>query len=346
MPLLILALLAAGCTSVKQQDSITYSANADEGQNEVVATVNGVEFTMKEVLTVVAAEERALTVGYLTERHSLLKSATEYSISQHLLEKEAEKAGVATIEELLAVEIESKTQQPNPVELGAAVAQAMAANPGVPEERIRASIESQMTRQAQMEAYGRYIETLRAAAKVEVNLPYPNLPRVEIPVLETDPSRGNTNAPVTVVEFTEYQCPYCAKGAPTMDALIAKYGDNIRIVTKDYPLPFHENAMGAAVASHCANAQSKHHEYTEFLFRNQTQLGPDKLMQYANDAGLDVDAFTACLSSPAPTALVQANMELAGTIGVEATPTYFINGIMISGAVPVEQFTEIIDSEL
>ena len=69
MPLLILALLAAGCTSVKQQDSITYSANADEGQNEVVATVNGVEFTMKEVLTVVAAEERALTVGYLTERH-------------------------------------------------------------------------------------------------------------------------------------------------------------------------------------------------------------------------------------------------------------------------------------
>ena len=172
-------------------------------------------------------------------------------------------------------------------------------------------------------------------------------PRREIQVADTDPSLGSSSAPVTIVEFSDFQCPFCRSVAPTLKQVREKYGDKVRVVWKDFPLTqIHPDAFKAAEAAHCAGDQGKFWEYHDRLFANQQALQPDSLKSYASALGLDTAAFNSCLDSSKHGPRVSEGVAQGTRLGVNSTPTLYINGRMISGAQPLETFSILIDEEL
>jgi protein-disulfide isomerase len=172
-------------------------------------------------------------------------------------------------------------------------------------------------------------------------------PRREIEVAATDPSIGSASAPVTIVEFSDFQCPFCQRVAPTLKEVREKYGDKVRVVWKDFPLTqIHPDAFKAAEAARCAADQGKFWEYHDRLFANQQALQTDSLKKYAADLGLDAAAFTSCVDSSKHGSRVSEGVAQGTRLGVNSTPTLYINGRMVSGAQPLETLSIIIDEEL
>jgi protein-disulfide isomerase len=171
-------------------------------------------------------------------------------------------------------------------------------------------------------------------------------PRYDVVVAADDPALGAADAPVTLVEFSDFQCPFCASVVPTIKRLRQTYGDRLRIVWKDFPLTaIHPQAFKAAEAGQCARDQGKFWEYHDLLFANQSALEPVSLKKYAADVGLDAASFDACLDTAKYTTRVQSQIEAGNRAGVSATPSAFINGRLVSGAHPYETFAAIIDEE-
>ena len=171
-------------------------------------------------------------------------------------------------------------------------------------------------------------------------------PRYDVEIAAHDPSRGPADAPVTIVEFSEYQCPFCARVTPTLKALEQKYGGRIRFVFKDFPLQNHLQAPKAAEAAHCAGDQGKYWELHDRLFANQQLLQVPELKKHAAAVGLDQAAFDQCLDGGKHTNDVQADIDLGTRMGVGSTPTLYINGRIVTGAQPQGVFESIIDEEL
>jgi protein-disulfide isomerase len=172
-------------------------------------------------------------------------------------------------------------------------------------------------------------------------------PRTKVDVAATDPSLGAASAPVTIVEFSDFQCPYCQRAAPTLKQLRQIYGDKVRIVWKDFPLTqIHPQAFKAAEAAHCAEEQGKFWEFHDKLFGNQQALQPDDMKKTAADMGLDATKFNACLDSSKYAERVRDGVAAGTRLGVNSTPTLFVNGRLVQGAQPVEVFSGIIDDEL
>jgi len=163
-----------------------------------------------------------------------------------------------------------------------------------------------------------------------------------------NPSIGPANAPVTIIEFSDYQCPYCRRWAEQVEKpLLKRYGDKIRFVYRDFPLTkIHPYAFSAAEAADCAGEQGKYWEYHDALFQQKHGLGDEAYKKYAQDLGLDMDKFNQCLKEHRYKDEVQNDLDYALKIGVRSTPTFFINGIAVVGAWPLEKFTDIIDKEL
>jgi protein-disulfide isomerase len=162
-----------------------------------------------------------------------------------------------------------------------------------------------------------------------------------------EPSIGPEGAPVTIVEFSDYQCPYCQKWYhEVFDQLLASYPGKIRFVYRDLPLPMHSEAIPAAEAADCAGEQGAYWKFHDALFSGQYTLGRSAYEQYAADLGLDTAAFTACLDDHRYQAEVQADASDATRLGLTGTPSFFINGRVIIGALPFENFKAIIDEEL
>jgi len=163
----------------------------------------------------------------------------------------------------------------------------------------------------------------------------------------TAPAKGPAGAAVTVAGFSEFQCPFCSSVVPTLRELEEKYKDRVRFVWKHLPLVgIHSNAMDAGIAAEAARKQGKFWEYHDKLFANQERLGGDDLKRYAGELGLDLDRFEKDRQDPELKAKVQADMAEATALGVRSTPTFFINGRIVRGAMPFETFATIIDAEL
>jgi protein-disulfide isomerase len=172
-------------------------------------------------------------------------------------------------------------------------------------------------------------------------------PRYTVPVEATDPSTGSASAPVTVVEFSDFQCPYCQRASPTLKQLQKAYGDKVRIVWKDFPLTrIHPEAFKAAEAAHCAGDQGKFWEYHDRLFSNQQALKTDSLLKHALDTGLDVGRFGECLAKSKYAERVRDGLALGERLGVNSTPTLYINGRALAGAYPIETLSEVVNEEL
>ena len=160
------------------------------------------------------------------------------------------------------------------------------------------------------------------------------------------PAKGPKNAPVTIVLYSDFQCPFCSRAVPTLKTLEEQYKGKIRIAFKNQPLPFHPNAKPAAVAALAANEQGKFWEFHDKLFANQQQLDRAHFEQYAQELGLDMNRFKAALDRNKFDAQIAAEQAEAGRVGADGTPTFFINGRQLVGAQPVDQFKAIIDEEL
>lgn len=169
--------------------------------------------------------------------------------------------------------------------------------------------------------------------------------RLDVSV-DDDPSIGPEDAPVTIVEFSDYQCPFCARAEPTIEQVLKEYEGKVRLVYRDFPLSFHQNAQKAAEATECADEQGKFWEYHDKLFENQDALDVNNLKQYAKDLGLDSSKFDNCLDSGKYTEEVQKDLADGQSLGVSGTPAFFINGRLVSGAQPFSAFKQVIDGEL
>jgi len=212
-------------------------------------------------------------------------------------------------------------------------------------EQMSAAINQYLGEQQQEHAKADLIAELRKAGPpVRVVM---DAPRAAVVVNPDDPSQGKADAPVTVVEYSDFQCPFCLRVMPTLKELRAKYGDKMRLVWKDFPLTqIHPQAFVAAQAGNCAREQGKFWEYHDQLFGNQAALQPEFLKKYAAAIGLDADKFNACLDTAKYESRVQGSIGIGTRLGINSTPTVYVNGRMVNGAQPIEVFTQIIDEEL
>ena len=175
----------------------------------------------------------------------------------------------------------------------------------------------------------------------------PQYVRYDIPT-EGFPSFGPEDAKIVIVEFSDFQCPYCRRfHDETYQPLLEAYPGQIRFVYRNLPLPptMHPEAMSAAVASLCANDQNSYWDYHEKLFSSEV-LGEETYIQYATDLSLNVEEFTACLSSGKHDDFIKQDMAFSADLGVQSTPTFFVNGLALVGAQPFTSFQQLIDKEL
>jgi len=175
----------------------------------------------------------------------------------------------------------------------------------------------------------------------------PRVTRYDVPI-EGFPSFGPKDAPIVIVEFSDFQCPFCKRfNDDTYKQLMAVYPGKIRFVFRHLPLTsIHPEAFPAAEAAMCANEQNSFWEYHDKLFENQDKLGRDLYTQIANDLNIDVTKFESCLNSGKYKDLIQQDSDFAVKLGVQSTPTFFVNGLALVGAQPLETFKQVIDKEL
>lgn len=186
-----------------------------------------------------------------------------------------------------------------------------------------------------------------AQSNPDVPVETPQIVRYEVPV-DDDPYLGSEAAPITIIEFSDYECPYCRQWhSEVYTKLLDTYGDQIRFVYRDFPLEsIHVNAKPAAEAANCANEQGFFWEYHDLLFSMELGLSSEAYQEYANQLGMDEEAFQECVESGRYQQEVQSDFDFAANLGVRSTPTFFINGIAVVGAQPFEVFQQVIEKEL
>ncbi|BDG09371.1 DsbA family protein [Anaeromyxobacter paludicola] len=189
-------------------------------------------------------------------------------------------------------------------------------------------------------------ENVKAApAAPTAAAPAPGAP-VKVDIRPDDPAKGPAQAPVTVVEFSDFQCPFCSRAEPTVHQLEQLYGNDLRVVWKHQPLPMHPNAMPAAEAAEAAREQGKFWPMHDLLFQNQTQLSPEAYERFARQLGLDLPRFRAAMSSGKYRARIQEDMAQGQRAGVNGTPAFLVNGELLVGAQPIEAFKAVVDRQL
>jgi protein-disulfide isomerase len=211
-----------------------------------------------------------------------------------------------------------------------------------PMEDMKLQIREHLERRAAPEAARSYVQGLREAASVEILLE-----RTRTQVAATGPARGPEDAPVTIIEFSDYQCPFCRRAEPTVAQVLKEYEGKVRFVFRHFPLDrIHPQARGASEAAACAAEQGKFWEYHAELFAGNAQLDRPGLDAAAAKTGLDAAAFKTCVDTRKTQALVEADVKDGEAAGVSGTPAFFINGIPLRGALPLEEFKKVIDEEL
>ncbi len=305
------------------------------------------EATPAGVSTVVARiGDQAITLAELdkaaaADLYEARQKALDTMITERVLEPEAKKAGLS-VEDFVRKQVEAKVPMVGEAEARDFFEKNKAHLP--PQfadkkfEDVKDMIIQGLTGQKRQEAVGSVIDELRAKAGVKILL---EAPKVE--VAATGPSRGPANAKVTIVEFSDFQCPYCAHGRQTIDQVMKAYDGKVRVVFRDFPLSFHEHAEKAAEAGQCANEQGKFWEMHDWMFDNQGSLTLEGLQGAAQKLGLDSAKFNACLSSGKFASTVAANQKAGEAAGVRGTPAFFINGVFLNGAQPFDKFKEEID---
>jgi protein-disulfide isomerase len=277
-----------------------------------------------------------------TQEYNQKRALLEDAIDRKLLEKEGKARGISA-DELLRVEVDAKIPAVTEAEMKDYYEKNKPRFGNMAEADALKQIEQGMRGQKTRDRQAIFTRELRDKASVRILL---DPPRVAVS-LGDDPTKGPATAPITIVEFSDFQCPFCSKVNPTLKQVEEKYGDKLRVVFRDFPLSsIHKDAAKAAEAAECAHEQGKFWEMHDKMFGNQTKLQVEGLKQSATEIGLDATAFNQCLDSGKFAAEVQKDVDEGISYGVTGTPAFFINGRMLSGAQPLDAFTAVIDEEL
>ncbi|MGH9382045.1 MAG: thioredoxin domain-containing protein [Thermoanaerobaculia bacterium] len=308
------------------------------GKNQVVATLGEEAITLAELEEHVAPQ----LMKVAQERQTALEQGLEALVRQRLLDKEAAERGVE-VQELIQSEVHSKVESPTDTDVDAFYEENRA-RINQPKEQVVGQIREYLLQEKRQEATVAFFDSLRDKYGVEELLEPLRLP------VETAgfPAQGPENAPVTVVEFSDFQCPFCARVLPTVDQVRETYGENVRIVFRQFPLrSIHPQAQKAAEASLCAQDQGKFWELHDAMFADQSKLAVADLKATAASIELKAEAFNECLDSGEYADEVQADLDAGAALGVSGTPALFVNGRPLpGGAVPFEQVADFIDEEL
>ena len=302
----------------------------------VAATVGGAPIELDEVDAVVRPQLMELEA----REYQLRSQALDALVTRSLIEREAEARGVSA-EALDQSEVVAKA-----VVTEAEVRSVYEANKarlaGRPEADGLRQVRDALAQQRQNERRTAFARELRGKYEVKVLLePY----RVPVDV-EGAPTRGNPKAPVTIVEFSDFQCPFCVRARPTVKRVREAYGDRVRFVFRHYPLDFHPLAQKAGEAAACAGDQGRFWEMHDRLWDNPQKLEVADLKAHAQALGLDTERFSSCLDSGRHEGVVERDLRAGQGYGVSGTPAFFVNGRPISGAQPFEAFQQVIDDEL
>jgi protein-disulfide isomerase len=214
------------------------------------------------------------------------------------------------------------------------------------QEQVKKQAAEILNAQAKMMRDQQFYQMLSQKYPITIHLTPPTAPNVKIPTRSDDPVHGPANAKVTLIEFTDFQCPYCRKSQDVIHQILAAYPKDVKMISKQYPLPFHNRAKPSAIAAVCANLQGKFWEFHDKAFAGPAKLEDTDLQSYAKDIGLNVKKFDKCVKDPAMSQRVDEDIAAGQELGVQGTPHFFVNTRVINGAQPFEAFKTAIDQEL
>jgi protein-disulfide isomerase len=316
------------------------SAAAENTATEPLAEVNGEAITAKELERVLGA--RLATIE--EQLYNLKRQGLEGLIAERLLAQEAARRGVS-VAALLEAEVTAKAAPVTDEEVDIYY-HANKARLAGDEGTVRQNVRGRLQQQKVTAARARFLKSIQSQAKILVRLQPPAVVRLAVST-EGAPSRGAAQAPVTLVEFSDYQCPFCKRAQVTVKQVLDRYPGKVRHVYRDFPVEkTHPQAGEAAEAARCAHDQGKFWQYHDLLFTNAPKAGPEDLRRYAEQAALDVPTFERCVSSGVHRTKVQRDVEDGRRLGITGTPAFFINGRPLTGAQPLEAFARVIEEEL
>jgi protein-disulfide isomerase len=332
IPLIALAL---GCPAQKTAGP----AQGEVGDSTAAANVNDETITVDELDARIKDQlfARATGDGDPAKLYELRSEVLNEVIDERLLAEEEASQGL-TRDELIQQQAEKQTAvgedevlafyEENKDRIG-----------GVAFEELKPRIRRHLEQQRGEVATKAYLEALRTIASVEIHL---DAPRIE--VAATGPSLGPDDAPVTLIEFSDYRCGFCKRAQPVIEAVLERYPSQVRFVHRSFPL--NEVSRAAAEAAACANEQGQFWEFHSSLFASEGNLDAEGLLQHASELELDLESFQACVDERRFQSAVEADITDGRQAGVTGTPAFFVNGIRMQGARPFEDFVAAIDKEL
>lgn len=278
------------------------------------------------------------------QKFQLMESKLEELIEERLLALEAKRRGI-TGEELLKAEVTSKVHEVTDAEITTFMTQNKARLQGEPAE-LRLKVRDYLREQKVQASRRAYLAGLLQRAKVERFLEEPEPIRTPVSA-DGAFAQGPKDAPVTIVEFSDFQCPFCSRVIGTLKEVVRLYPQQVRLAFRDFPIAsLHPKAQKAAEAARCAGEQGKFWEYHDLLFESQAQATTADFKRFAGQLKLDASRFATCLDSGRHVGAVAADIQEGTRLGITGTPTFFINGRLVVGALPLETFQRLIEREL
>jgi protein-disulfide isomerase len=329
-------LLGAACSTSAQQPKT-------QGPSDVVAMVGTTSITLAQI-DQKALQEPAANFGSLKLSQAIYEArrmAADELVGNLLIDQEAKRRSIERTV-LYEQEITSKAKPVIEAEIAAWFQANQQRVQGATLDQVRAPIQSLLTQERIQGARAAYLETLKAKTPVRLML---EPPRVTVSA-GNSPAKGPANAPIELIEFADFQCPFCLQASPTVTRVLETYGDRIRFVYRNYPLANHPQARPAAEAAQCANEQGQFWPYHDRLFGEPGKLSDADLKQAAATLGLDAAKFNTCVDQHKYRAVVDTDAQAGTDAGVTGTPAFFINGRLLSGAQPFDAFKQVIDEEL
>jgi protein-disulfide isomerase len=315
----------------------TSDAAAQTTDRRAVASVGA------QTITAAQLEERASSelVSVRTHEYQRKREILDDLILDMLVKQEAGRRGL-TVEEIWRTEVDAKTHPPRDLEVDTTYKMAAQQFAAMPEADAKAAIRANYLQRARAIRKREYYKELRAVSPVSIDLPPP---RVHVDE-KNRPARGPAEAAVVIIEFSDFECPFCARATQTLAELEKRYPAKIRRVFKNFPLPNHAQAIHSAEAALCASEQGSFWDVHDRLFASQRSLGAATSDRIAGELKLNLSEFQRCLESGRMSALWNADKAEGERFGMTGTPFFFINGRFLSGAQPIDVFVEIIEDEL
>ena len=333
--LLTLAALISGLSNAAAQTSAPSNSASPNSKDKPVAVFGSDALYEKDYLPQIQSKLNEIH----QQEYEFKRKAIENAVNKRLLKAKAAKQGVT--EDELLLQVDSKAAEPTQEDRDQAIAARLFG--GGAASNVGEELDKDLTEEKVQQAREEYFASLREQAGVKIYL----LPPQTTVAMDPARVRGKADAKITMVEFSDFQCPFCLQAYTTVKSLLKKYDGKVKLSYRDLPLlPTPPGVPGSAEAARCAGEQGKYWEYHDLLFENQDDVGREAFLDHAETVKLDLEQFKTCLDSGKFKAAVQQDFQEGIRLGLTGTPGFFINGVMLKGAQPLAEFEEIIDTEL